>query len=121
MYWVFVGISVLRYRKYQGCDICNIICDTCNLYLSVRIMSVFIRVLLYRTYLCTCIFYVYSLCFCQNTLYCDTRSFWCSPIPIPRSSFAMGEGVRPKDQNIYAQPHHMYKCNGGGCVNTFLL
>ena len=29
--------------------------------------------------------------------------------------FAMGGGVRPKDQNIYAQPHHMYKCNGGEC------
>ncbi len=65
--------------------------------------------------------------FCQNTLYCDTRSFWCTPYPIPRSSFCQHKmfchegGVRPKDQNIYAQPHHMYQCNGGGCGNTFLL
>jgi hypothetical protein len=29
-----------------------------------------------------------------------------------------GGGVRPKDQNIYAQPHHMYNCNGGGGVKT---
>ncbi len=35
----------------------------------------------------------------------------------------MGGGVRPKDQNIYAQPHHMYKCNGGGgvCEHVFIM
>jgi hypothetical protein len=35
--------------------------------------------------------------------------------------FAMGGGVRPKDQNIYAPPHHMYKCNGGECEHVFIM
>ncbi len=36
--------------------------------------------------------------------------------------FAMRGGVRPKDQNIYAQPRHMYNCNGGGvCEHVFIM
>ncbi len=58
-------------------------------YINIFFVSVFIRILLYRTYPCTCTFLFVQLMFCQDTLYCDTRSFWCRPYPIPRSSFLL--------------------------------
>ena len=71
------------------------------------------------------LFYLYSLCFVRILYTVIPDPFGAAHSQFPEvvfvsiEFFAMGGGVRPKDQNIYAQPHHMYKCNGGGCVNTF--
>ncbi len=134
MYFVFIGILALRYRKYQGCDILSsVILVTCTwvclLYLPNLPYRYFLWFLCTVRIFCACTFLLVQLMFCQDTLYCDTRSFWCSPLPIPPEVVFVGKnvfafergGCVQKIKNIYAQPHHMYKCNGGGCVNTFLL
>jgi hypothetical protein len=70
-----------------------IICDTCNLYLSVRIISGYSLCQYIYTgsivpYVSLYLYFLFvQLMFCQDILYCDTRSFWCRPYPIPRSSF----------------------------------
>ncbi len=69
------------------------ICDTCNLYLSVRIItgyyfvSVFIRVLLYRTYPCTCTSYLYSLCFVRKLYAVIPDPFGADPTQFPEVVF----------------------------------
>ncbi len=66
--------SIYRYLRVTVPKVSGLwyttICDTCNLYLRVPIisgysfMSVFIRILLYRTYLlCLYFFYLHRLCF----------------------------------------------------------
>jgi hypothetical protein len=72
-------------------------------------------------------FYLYSLCFVRILYTVIPDPFGAAHPQFPEivfvsiNCFAMGGGALPKDQNIYAQPHHMYKSNGGGNVNTFLL
>jgi hypothetical protein len=134
MYLVFVGILAVRYRMYQGCDeLLSVILVTCTwvyiLYLSNLPYQYFLMFLCsYIPYVSSvpALFYLYSLCFVRVLYTVIPDPFGAAHSQFPEvvfvsiKCFAMGGGA-PKDQNIYAQPHHIYKCNGGGCVNTFLL
>ncbi len=132
MYFLFIGILALRYRQYQGCDILP----------SVILVNCTWIYVLYQYILCVNIYtdfnipyvslYLYFLCvqlmFCQDTLYCDTRSFWCKPFPIPEvvfvsmKCFAMGGGGAPKGSKyLCSTPPYVHMYRGGVNMNTFLL
>ncbi len=90
---------VLRIYRYLNVTVPEVsglwyitICGTCKLYLNIRIMLVYFCVNIYTDfnvpYVSLYLYFLFvQLMFCQDTLYCDTRSFWCNPLPIPRSSF----------------------------------
>ncbi len=82
---------------------------------------------MYRTYLCTCTFYLYSLCNVRILYTVIPDPFGAAHSQFPEvvfvsktKCFAMGGGGAPKDQNIMLPPTICTSVLGGG-VNTFLL
>jgi hypothetical protein len=102
------------------------ICDTCTLSLSIHIVSicftvsVFIRVLLYRTYLCTCTFYLYRLCYVRILYTVIPDPFGAAHSQFPEvvfvsiKCFAMGGGVRPRIKIFMPNPTICTNVMGGG-------
>jgi hypothetical protein len=135
MYFVFIGILVLRYQKYQGCDILlSVILEL------VPEWTYYIRVFFYVSiytdstvpYVSSVpvLFYLYSLCFVRILYTVIPDPFGAAHSQFPEvvfvsiKCFAMGGGgCCQRIKNIYAQPHHMYKCNGGGgvCEHVFIM